>query len=172
VSFRPYDGERIEVPAALDRDATVERIHAAKFREPPRGGAALTEQDIAMADVRALQEPGTRPACPLPYEFVVNADVNGEALTLTMEARADAFGAAAKGAPFNVYSYKPAMMTRAYAVRAGDVLMQGGARSAVTIDVGPTHGWYDFTVDAGQVAYRYAGRVESGAWSVTDPAMG
>ena len=42
-AFRPYDDEKIDLPKPLDRDETVERIHSAKFRERPHGGAALTK---------------------------------------------------------------------------------------------------------------------------------
>jgi phospholipase C len=35
-----------------------------------------------------------------------------------------------------------------------------------------SQGWYDFTVAVGAMTYRYAGRIETGKWSVTDPAMG
>ena len=42
----------------------------------------------------------------------------------------------------------------------------------LSLDFRPTHGWYDFTVRAGGLMYRYAGRIETGAWSITDPAMG
>ena len=42
----------------------------------------------------------------------------------------------------------------------------------LSLDFTPTHGWYDFTVRASGLVYRYAGRVETGAWSITDPAMG
>jgi phospholipase C len=37
------------------------------------------------------------------------------------------------------------------------------------------HNWYDFTVHAGkknEFAWRFAGRIETGEWSRTDPAMG
>ncbi len=252
--FRPYDGERLDSPAPLERDAEVARIHAAKFREAPRAGVALSKAAIGSANVGALQEAGTRPSCPLPYELVVNAEIHEGALTLVMEARKAAFGDASVGAPFNVYSYLPEMTCRSYAVKAGDVVRDtlpmgrsyrvrvdgpngfmrefsrnggaagnvaiavrfadGGARSgrleiqvahqgasgsatrAVTIrdesygapvrrlavrggapvsavvDTAGTRGWYDFTVQSGGIVQRYAGRVETGAWSVTDPAMG
>ena len=71
-AFRPYDDERIDLPKPLDRDATVEQIYTAKFRERPHGGAPLTKQAIAATNVGASQEAGTRPSCPLPYELVVN----------------------------------------------------------------------------------------------------
>ena len=248
-AFRAYDGEPVEVPAALERDATVEHIHAAKFKPAPTGGAALAPGDIAAADVRALQEPGMRPACPLPYELLVNAEAQGPTLALVFEARTGAFGARAQGAPFNVYSYGSEMTCRAYAVRAGDVVrdaipvgasyvvrvdgpngfmrdftgaadtglsivvdhadgraasgrieirlanraattrditirdesygapvrrvvLLSGGRSSVIVDVSATHGWYDFTLRSGELAYRYAGRVETGEWTTSDPAMG
>lgn len=253
-AFRPYDGEPIELPKPLDRDATVERIHAARFRQPPKGGAPLTKETIAATNVGALQESGTRPSCPLPYELLVNAAAHGAELTLVMEARADAFGKAAQGAPFNAYSYGAEMQCRSYAVRAGDVVrdvmpiagpyrvrldgpngfmreftgrqagtgagrpiaivvayaggnaasgqldirlsnhdrtardvtirdesywapiqhvtVAAGGRSSVTVDTDRSHGWYDFTVRSGDLAYRYAGRVETGKWSISDPAMG
>ena len=97
-AFRPYNGEPIELPTALDRNATVERIYSAKFMERPNGGAPLTKQEIAAADLRASQEPGTRPACPLPYDLVVNAQASGSTLALTMEVRSHALWCAARRA--------------------------------------------------------------------------
>ena len=47
-----------------------------------------------------------------------------------------------------------------------------GGPSTLTIDVSRTHGWYDFTVHVAGLVYRYAGRIETGKWSITDPAMG
>jgi phospholipase C len=250
--FRPYDGEQIHAPAPLGRDATVERIHAAKFRDAPRGGVALSKEAIAAASMGALQEAGTRSSCPLPYELVVNAQPGNGALTLVMEARTRTFGEAAAGVPFSVYSYVPEMTCRSYAVKAGDVVRDAvpiggsyrvrvdgpngfmreftnsdtavahmavvvdyadgsaksgrielllshddganarevtirdesygaperrlnvprGERSVVVMDTASTHGWYDFTVQSGGLVQRYAGRVETGMWSVTDPAMG
>jgi phospholipase C len=251
--FRPYDGEALELPTPLSRDATVERIHAARFRPPPHGGAPLTKETIATAHVGAFQEAGTRPSCPLPYELLVNAEVRGAELTLVMEVRADAFGKAAQGAPFNVYSYGQEMTCRSYAVRAGDVVrdaipvaatyrvrvdgpngfmrefsrgsasgargdvaivvghlggkassgklevrltnarttarevtirdesygapmrrvtLRPGERSSSVVDTSASHGWYDIAVSVAGVVNRYAGRIETGKWSISDPAMG
>ncbi len=249
--FRPYDGEPLPVPAPLDRDATVKGIHAARYRPRPMGGAPLHRDEIAMktAEVRAFQEPGTRPSCPLPSEWVVNAETRGDVLALVMEARADAFGNAAAGAAFNAYSYGPEMVCKSYAMRAGSTLQDElpiagryiwrvdgpngfmrrfagvsgstiavivdhegrsvaggrleirlsnrgtashditirdesygqplrrvtvprGGSSTVIVDTAATQGWYDFSVEAGETVYRYAGRIETGKWSITDPAMG
>ena len=73
-AFQPYDGQRFNLPTPLDRDATVERIHAASFRDRPKAGAPLTPDARALSDIAAFQEAGTRPSCPLPYELVVNAE--------------------------------------------------------------------------------------------------
>ena len=247
--FREYAGESIELPRPLDLGATVERIHSAQFQPPPAGGSPLTKDAIARTDVGALQEPGTRPSCPLPYELVVNGEARDGAFALTMEARVDAFGKTAQGAPFNVYSYGESMLCRSYAVRAGDAVHDslpvaspfhvrvdgpngfmrefrgdggaavlvavdhrgrraadgtlevvitnptarrrevvirdesyGGSPRRVTVEPGKparvametskTLGWYDFTVADGRQAFRYAGRVETGKWSTSDPAMG
>ncbi len=52
------------------------------------------------------------------------------------------------------------------------IALGAGARQTVRLDLAGSQGWYDVTVRAGALAYRYAGRVETGEWSITDPAMG
>jgi phospholipase C len=52
------------------------------------------------------------------------------------------------------------------------IAVAGGGNSSAVIDTTKAHGWYDFTVRAGDMTSRYAGRVETGKWSITDPAMG
>ncbi|HEY7119233.1 MAG TPA: phospholipase C, phosphocholine-specific [Tepidisphaeraceae bacterium] len=50
-----------------------------------------------------------------------------------------------------------------------------GERASVTIDTGRSHQWYDLSVTIeGAAAYRqrFAGRVETGEWTMSDPAMG
>ncbi|MGH7620223.1 MAG: alkaline phosphatase family protein, partial [Gemmatimonadaceae bacterium] len=246
-AFRPYDDETLELPVPLTRDVEVERIHAARFRERPHGGAPLTTDDVARANVGSAQERGIRPACPLPYELVVNAEERGAELALSFEARTHMFGVASRGAPFNLYAYGSELTSRAYAVRAGDVVrdtlpaaagyrvridgpngfmrefvrpsaagsgvnvavepaakgsleirltnagtaerrvsvhdesygapdqrasLRGGARSSIRVETTANHGWYDFSIRVDDVVYRYAGRVETGEWTITDPAMG
>ena len=247
--FRPYAGEAIALPTPLNRNATVERMHAAQFQPEPVAGNPLAKSAMASTHVAALQEPGTRPSCPLPYELVVNGEFRDGTLSLIMEARTDAFGKNAQGGAFNAYSYSAGdMHCRSYAVRGGDVVRDDfavpapyrvrvdgpngfmrefvggrepvlgvtvdfakrraasgmlevalsnrgsttrqvtvrdesygapirsvtvatGGRSSVAIDTSGTHGWYDFTVRCDDLVYRYAGRVETGKWSISDPAM-
>ena len=72
-----------------------------------------------------------------------------------------------------------AAATRAVTIRDesyGDPLrrltVRRGTRASAIIDTARTHGWYDFTVRSEGIVQRYAGRVETGAWSVSDLAMG
>ena len=243
--FRPYDGEPITPPTPIGRDATVKRIHAAKFQQKPVAPPA------AIVDVSVFQEPGTRPSAPLPYSLHVNIEPTVDGVVLVMAARKDVSGEKSQGAPFNAYRYDEGKLaSRAYAVRAGsevrdawpvdggyhlrvdgpngfmrdfadavvrsalrvvvdhpsgkgasgdvrvrltnaasDVLQVAvtdesyhappqtarvGVRMTTTLLVhtAASHGWYDFTVRSGELAYRYAGRVETGKWTITDPAMG
>ena len=47
-----------------------------------------------------------------------------------------------------------------------------GASEDVVMWSGKSHGWYDISVSVENGEARYAGRVETGATSITDPAMG
>jgi phospholipase C len=43
---------------------------------------------------------------------------------------------------------------------------------SVRVSTKASKGWYDFTVTTPGISYRYAGRIETGKWSISDPAMG
>jgi len=62
-------------------------------------------------------------------------------------------------------SYKTAAATRT---------ILAGHEASITIDLQKNHGWYDFTVKSAgaKSESRYAGRVETGRPSFTDPLMG
>jgi phospholipase C len=50
-----------------------------------------------------------------------------------------------------------------------------GGRATFAVETVASNGWYDVTVRvAGRAAFakRYAGRVETGNWSVSDPLIG
>ncbi|HEY0176796.1 MAG TPA: phospholipase domain-containing protein, partial [Pedobacter sp.] len=48
-----------------------------------------------------------------------------------------------------------------------------GATEKLVIDLSSSHGWYDFSIHTtGSFEKRYAGRVETGKLSYTDPVMG
>ena len=110
------------------RDAFLEQIHRAQFQPLPSGFKPLTDEDVDR--VRTMpgesllprQEPGTRRACPLPYELAVDGalDKDRKRFVLRMEARRERFGERASGSPFLVYADTAEGMTvRHYTVAAG-----------------------------------------------------
>lgn len=138
--FRPYNGEKIPLPAFGDKDAFIESIHKAQFKEVPSGFKKLTAAEIAAinqdttAPHMARQEEGIRPACALPYELYVDGGRSKEGRSFEVKFRAgtELAGKRSAGVPFNVYapgkylsadntSFE-AVRTWAYAVKAGDSL--------------------------------------------------
>ncbi|MBP7950392.1 MAG: phospholipase C, phosphocholine-specific [Verrucomicrobiales bacterium] len=113
-AFRVNDGvsqggKRIE-PA--ERDSFIAKIERAKSRELPKCPPLSTSQ---LADLRSnplatphlpQQEPGTRPACPLPYQLGADGifeHATGR-LLLSFSAADERFGRQSRGAPFTVYA--------------------------------------------------------------------
>ncbi len=245
----------------LDRDKFVIQIREAKDKEVPANFKALTAQQIAEVNQKlaasqwmSKQEPGTRPANPLPYELYADGalSADGKSFVLTMKAGMAVHGTKSMGAPFNVYLRDGGnMVAGTYAVKAGDALTQSfplngekysievhapngffrsfngtvkapvmvqamyeqlggklsgnialqvknsdktpvqvmvkdhsygltpvmtnvaaGATESVVMWSGRSHGWYDVSVSVEDSEVRYAGRVETGAASITDPVMG
>ncbi len=141
--FRPYHGEKLPRPQPPERKEFLSGIHQAQFKGLPTGFREWTEEEQARArDGRPgapglpRQEPGTRPACPLPYELGVAGALSEDRRTfaITFAAGRDRFGERAAGAPFHVYSPVKTRLpgatppvfasgrTWTYAVAAGDRL--------------------------------------------------
>jgi len=138
--FRPFHGEKIPLPQPVERTSFLGSIHQAQFRPLPSGFKRLNPEELAAARSRRRplrdlveQEPGTRPACPLPYELTVDARLNPERKALRVSFGADNqfFGKRAAGAPFRVAAGKPSRNAAAklekhrvwdYTVKAGDRL--------------------------------------------------
>ncbi len=111
--FRPYAGEKIELPAPVKRDAFLGSIHQAQFKPLPAGFRKLSAADCALsrenpsaATWLPRQEKGTRPACALPYEIEVSGGLtpDGKILALQFTAGRRLFGARAVGVPFHIWS--------------------------------------------------------------------
>ncbi len=123
-AFRAAGPEGAPV-AKVERGSFLPAIHRAGFRPVPATPGPLTAVEIAAArqNPRAPvgQEPGTRPACALPYELSAQGALgpDKQAFVLTFEASRRLFGERAAGAPFHAYAPGLAR-TRAYAVKAGD----------------------------------------------------
>ena len=115
--FRPYNGEKIALPAALGFAETLKGINKAQYLGLPMGFRRLSEDEIAAARREAHkwkglpeQERGTRRSCSLPYLLGARSGIRDGSCELTLEVR----GAA--GAPFTAYM---GGSVRNYAVRSG-----------------------------------------------------
>jgi phospholipase C len=131
-AFRPYHGEPIEQPAFLEKAAFIEKVNEAQYKDLPTGFHALTANEMARAkdaahwDQLPTQEPGTRPACALPYELYVDGILEDNAYKVILKAGKEVFGPQAAGAPFYVYTMNTyrneTLHNRNYAVTPGDFL--------------------------------------------------
>jgi phospholipase C len=139
-TFRPYLGEKIDLPVFLSRNDFIEEVHKAKFKKEPSGYRALTEDEIKQINARPAssplmprQEKGTRRSCSLPYQLYADGGLTADKnnFQLTFAASKEMFGAKAAGSPFNVYASKlktdnsnsfVSPTNRSYAVAPGDEL--------------------------------------------------
>jgi phospholipase C len=136
--FRPWHGEKIDLPKPVERAPFLESIHQAKFRPVPNSFRKLQAGDIEQSRTAPeqcewlpRQEPGTRPSCALTYELDCRGALSGDrkSFVIRFAAGREAFRERAAGAPFLVYS-NPAVSSaanrapqvRSYAVAAGDAL--------------------------------------------------
>ena len=153
-AFKTYDGEdEVKLPF-LSRDAFIEGIYNAKFKREPNDFRPLSAAEISAINrdpssspVMALQEPGTRPSCGLPYQLHAEAILSRDKkdIQLQMEARNEVFGRQSAGSPFNVYApgkylargssgdFEAARAWH-YAVKAGDKLTDAWSLEAFEED--------------------------------------
>lgn len=111
--FRPAADTTANAPQKVERVPFFTAIHQAQFRPHPTVPKPLSAEEItrarqspATSPALPRQEPGTRPACALPYELEVRAgrSADGRSLELRFIAGDQRFGSRAAGAPFHVYS--------------------------------------------------------------------
>ncbi len=243
-AFKPYNGEKYELPKYLERDAYIERIHKASFKSRPKPADKLSESDLGSFDIRAFQERGTRTACPLPYEMEASIEIVSEGAHIKMSEGAIRGKNRVIGAPFNAYSYGSNFVARAYAVVPGDTVedilpvngaydvridgpngfmrslksgssvsfrvtakqdgpdlilnlsaigphaidlaiadqsygqkpisvhLKSGEHKSLRVHTKNSGQWYDLAVSSVDTTYRFAGHLETGAWTTSDPAMG
>jgi phospholipase C len=131
--FNPYNGEKINLPAFVDKDPFIKSIHEAQFQGKPTNFKAFSTTEIEKINQGdpgqewgASQEKGIRQACALPYELYVEGAVKNQLFELHLKAGNSVFGKKSSGSPFMAYSAKPYQNTwkesRNYAVKAGDQL--------------------------------------------------
>jgi len=133
--FRPYNGEKIDSPAFLDKDKFIEDIHQAQFKQAPDNFKKLNSDEIALINTDhrqstyfPQQEKGVKPACALPYELYAHGYFNKEnnSFGIRFNAGNTIFGKKAAGAPFKVYAVNTfkgeELRTWDYSAAAGDTL--------------------------------------------------
>jgi phospholipase C len=127
--FRPYNGEKINTPAALDKELFIESIHKAKFKNPPSGFKALSAAEIEAINNNSHsaympeQESGIRPANILPYEIYSDGKLNAGrgSFDVYFESKKNVFGENTAGVPFMVYAiHSNYVKVRSYAVVPAD----------------------------------------------------
>ena len=129
--FRPYNGENIKEPAFLQRDAFIEGIHKAQFKNVPSNFKKIEPDELEEVKKEGgkkhlpSQEKGIRDSNVLPYELYADGQLGDDkkSFTVRMEAANTLFGNTAAGSPFTVYApgtYSNEETTsRSYAVKAG-----------------------------------------------------
>ncbi|NNV55330.1 phosphocholine-specific phospholipase C [Limnovirga soli] len=136
-TFRPYKGEQIDLPVALEKDAFITMVHQSKFKNVPDNFKNLTQQEIALINKNPgdspympQQEKGIRPACALPYELYADGNINAAKNQFSIDLKAgNTLISNAAGAPFTIYAmgnylqadkkgYEP-LHNRSYALAPG-----------------------------------------------------
>jgi phospholipase C len=132
-AFQPSPDDKASVLESVPRDAFLEQIHRAQFKELPAGYRVLTGEEIEHirrdpqgSALLPRQEPGVRRSCALPYELAVDGSLNEDRtrFTIQFEARKELFGERSAGSPFIVHARTAAgeLQIRNYAVAAGERL--------------------------------------------------
>ncbi|MFT4156244.1 phosphocholine-specific phospholipase C [Parafilimonas sp.] len=112
-AFTVFDEKEQERLPFLKRDLFVETIYNAKFKEEPSNFKKVSPEEIqqinrdpAASSLMPQQEPGTKPANPLPYELYAGGILSRDkkSFEIKMEARKNVFGEKAAGSPFSVYA--------------------------------------------------------------------
>jgi phospholipase C len=122
-----------ELPAFPERNAFIEQIHRAKFKDLPAGFHKLTAAELeqlrhnpSASHLLPQQEPGVRRACALPYELSVDGALASDRRSFVIDfaAQRGLFGDTAAGSPFVVYARHGGdeLQVRNYAVKPGDRL--------------------------------------------------
>lgn len=161
--FRPYDGEKLDMPDLVNREEHVKSIYNASFKDIPDNFKSLSASEINQANLNPgmspwlpKQEAGTKPSNGLAYELEVDGDldISSMEVTLRFSASNKLFGKRALGAPFHAYvrnygtdgGFEP-LSVWSFAVKAGDSFTYSWAleefkQSAYGIEVLGPNGFY------------------------------
>lgn len=117
----------------------------------PMKGQAFVRIDGPNGFMRGL-------SCAAPPEFKAIIRAEGDDLSLGLT---------------NTHS-KPIeviLKDESYGDQLAPVSLAPGQSQTITVSTKPGQQWYDLSAVLGETRYRFAGRVETGAWSISDPAM-
>ncbi|WP_114751481.1 phosphocholine-specific phospholipase C [Pleomorphovibrio marinus] len=131
--FRPYNGEKMDLPAFVQKEEHVKSIYNASFKDLPENFQPLNTEAIRQTNLNPAQspflpkqEPGTKPSNALAYQLEVHGGMKntGNQAEIRFHASTEWFGNKALGAPFQVYAANliSEQGTFSFAVKAGDVL--------------------------------------------------
>jgi phospholipase C len=127
--FRPYEGQKINLPAFLEKDAFYESIHKAQFRKYPDGFIRCTEEEVKgiradskYKNILPRQEKGQRTSLPLNYELYADISLsnNRKNISVALKTGNEFFGDRSLGAPYVIYA--AGQPVRNYALVPGDQL--------------------------------------------------
>lgn len=138
-AFRPYTGEKLNIPERLNKGGVIAGIQNAKTKPAQTAPTPLSLAEIEKINAKfpfeqaasghaAVQEIGTKPACAIPYQLMVDGNLNVDHFEIDFLVPKTQFGQKLenKGAPFNVYTpatyQKDAGRTWAYAVNTASFL--------------------------------------------------
>ncbi|GAB3163223.1 phosphocholine-specific phospholipase C [Telluribacter humicola] len=169
--FRPYQGEKIALPAFVKKEPFIESIHKAQFKEVPTSFKVLTPQEIAQINASPAnaphmprQEKGIRPSSALPYELYADSHWQQGKLELRLAAQKEVFGKKSLGAPFQVYQLLDNdVRVRSYAVVAGDTLVDTWKGDYHLRVYGPNGFYREFVGGSQQPAIHVSCRYKQGA---------
>lgn len=130
--FRPYEGQKINLPPFLDKEQFYETIHKAQFKSYPNGFVKCSDEDIreiqkdkTYKSILPRQEKGQRTSLPLRYELYADITLSEDRKKIGMQLHAGnkLHGKKSMGSPFSVYAGEGAELhVRQYALVAGDHL--------------------------------------------------
>jgi phospholipase C len=110
-AFRPYHPDSPGLHY-VDRNSFAISIQEARNKQLPSGFSALTQSEVEEinrgglhSSVMPKQEPGTRQACAIPYEFYADGslDLSGKQFNIQLKAGKETHKESSAGTAFNVY---------------------------------------------------------------------
>lgn len=112
-TFTAYRPQGKEKDYVLNRNAFVERIYNAQFKQEPAAFRELStleverlrEDPFAMG-IMPVQEKGVRPSCAIPYQLYADGNLSADKghFDIVLHAGKEVFGDRSAGSPFTVYA--------------------------------------------------------------------